>query len=419
MEVAPPAIVLSFSHSASMTDAGTSQRVSDLEREVSLLKNRMKKAESFDGSRLVRSGNSRVSLTVYGQVSRSVRFAFDKHNTEVHHVDQDGSGSRLGFLARGRVDEDLALSGRIVTGWQYNRRSATWDGSGNNAAVDSSDSGNVRIRARRIEVWADHRDLGQLWLGKGSIAGDAAHLISMSGTSPIFGFGGPGGDDGIRASGTTGEGNTMYRRHGFFSFFGQRENRIMYATPNVMGFKALVSHSEEDTVSAGLHYAGNPFGMKDVRAAMRFGWAQMPGAGATSSMEDATSAGDAEAYGVSGGIMHVPTGLNLSGSWASRDNKGAMQTDPEMYAVEVGWTGGIWAMGKTSVAVGYGRWNDWVPGPGGFQDGHTERYHVAVNQNVDPAATDVYFGVSYDDGENEGMDRESVVIVVTGIRIKF
>ena len=232
----------------------------------------------------------------------------------------------------------------------------------------------------------------------------------------------------------------------------------MYATPNVMGFRALVSHSERDTVSAGLHYAGSPFGMKDVRAVMRFGWQRLPGAGATlptvpekpasvkvtlpenaaldtpANIKEAVegvevestpktaavrySAGDAEAYGVSGGIMHVPTGLNLSGSWARRDNNNT-SVDPDMYAVEVGWTGGIWAMGKTSVAVGYGRWNDWEGGGGGFKDGYTERYHVAVNQNVDPAATDVYFGVSYDDGENEGMDRESVVIVVTGIRIKF
>ncbi|MCY4239676.1 MAG: porin, partial [Rhodospirillaceae bacterium] len=314
------------------------KRVSDLEREVSLLKNRLSKAESFDGSRIVRSGNSRVKVTVYGQVSRSVRFAFDKHNTEVHHVDQDGSGSRLGFLAQGRVDPDLAISGRIVVGWQENRRSATHDGNGPN----------TRLRSRRIEVWTDHKDLGQLWLGHGSIAGDAAHLITMSGTSPIFGFGGPGGDDGIQATGK--DGHSKHRRHGFFSFFGQRENRIMYATPNVMGFRALVSHSEKDTVSAGLHYAGNPFGMKNVRAAMRFGWVKLPGDGATVSrkpasvnfpddaefddaeaIEDAArahshtpasggGAGNAEAYGVSGGIMHVPTGLNLSGSYASRDN---------------------------------------------------------------------------------------------------
>jgi len=406
-----------------MTDAGMGQRVSDLEREVSLLKNRLKKAESFDGSRIVRSGNSRVKLTIYGQVSRAVRFGFDKHNTEVHHVDTDGSGSRLGFLARGRVDPDLAISGRIVVGWQENRRSATHDGNGPN----------TRLRSRRVEIWTDHKDLGQLWLGKGSIAGDAAHLITMSGTSPIFGFGGPGGDDGTRATGK--DGDSKHNRHGFFSFFGQRENRIMYATPNVMGFRALVSHSERDTVSAGLHYAGTPFGMKDVRAAMRFGWQRQPGEGATAPAP-ANNAGDAEAYGVSGGIMHVPTGLNLSGSWASRDNKrtrngqtGMMSPDlpdPDMFAVEVGWTGSIWDMGSTSVSFGYGRWNDWELGggrPPSPVKGYTEHHHVAVNQNVDPAAADVYFGVSYDDGKNMVgkmlMEREAVVVVVTGVRIKF
>ena len=36
-----------------MTDAGMGKRVSALEREVSLLKNRLAKAESFDGSRML------------------------------------------------------------------------------------------------------------------------------------------------------------------------------------------------------------------------------------------------------------------------------------------------------------------------------------------------------------------------------
>ncbi len=405
------------------------KRVSDLEREVSLLKNRLSKAESFDGSRIVRSGNSRVKVTVYGQVSRSVRFAFDKHNTEVHHVDQDGSGSRLGFLAQGRIDPDLAISARTEVEWQYNRRSGTRDDNG-----DTTE----RLRARHVDLWTDHKDLGQLWLGKGSIASDAATLISLSGTSWVFAFHGPGADDSLRAS-QDGRANAV-ARHGFLAFTGQRQSRIMYATPNVMGFRALVSHSEKDRIAAGLRYGGSPFGMKNVRAAMRFGWVKLPGDGATVSKkaasvagvggEDPTltehshtpasggGAGDAEAYGVSGGIMHVPTGLNLSGSYASRDNNDSA-VDPDMFAMELGWTGSIWGMGATSVSVGYGRWNDWEGGGGGFKEGRTERYHVAVNQNVDPAATDVYFGVSYDDGKNGEMERESVVIVVTGIRIKF
>ncbi len=426
-----------------MTDAGTSQRVSDLEREVSLLKNRMKKAESFDGSRLVRSGNSRVSVTLYGQVNRAVRFAFTEEDTQVSNVDQDGSGSRLGFLARGRVDEDLTISARTEVEWQYNRRSGTQDNGRTtpnpDLRVDKGDS-TERLRARHVDLWTDHRDLGQLWLGKGSIASDAATLISMSGTSYVFAFHGPGVDDAVRAS-QDGEANKA-PRHGFAAFTGQRQSRIMYATPNVMGFRALVSHSEKDRVAAGLRYAGSPFGMKDIRAAMRFGWYRQAGPGATHDGQgdapgvtvpdpkpndptNRTRVGSrpgTQHYGLSGGIMHVPTGFSLSGSWG-RTEWGKDPTpdnhmddrSPEMFAGEVGWTGSVWDMGTTSVSLGYGRWTG-----AGDDKGHSERVHTAVVQRIVPAATDIYLGVSYDTGKDKmKKDRDAVVIVLTGIRLRF
>ena len=408
-----------------MTDAGTGQRVSDLEREVSLLKNRMKKAESFDGSRLVRSGNSRVSLTVYGQVNRAVRFAFTEEDTQVSNVDQDGSSSRLGFLARGRVDEGLTISARTEVEWQYNRRSGIRDD------VAGEKENVERLRARHVDLWTDHRDLGQLWLGKGSIASDAATLITMSGTSYVFAFHGPGVDDSLRAS-QDGSANAV-SRHGFAAFTGQRQSRIMYATPNVMGFRALVSHSEKDRVAAGLRYAGSPFGMKDIRAAMRFGWYRQAGPGATHDGQG--DAPDVEVqdtrvgsrpgtqhYGLSGGIMHVPTGFSLSGSWG-RTEWGKDPTpdnhmddrSPEMFAGEVGWTGSVWDMGTTSVSLGYGRWTG-----GGDDKGHSERVHTAVVQRIVPAATDIYLGVSYDTGKDKmKKDRDAVVIVLTGIRLRF
>ena len=50
-----------------------------------------------------------------------MRFALTKGDTQVSHVDQDGSGSQIGFLAQGRVDPDLAISARTEVEWQYNR----------------------------------------------------------------------------------------------------------------------------------------------------------------------------------------------------------------------------------------------------------------------------------------------------------
>ncbi|MCY4190409.1 MAG: hypothetical protein OXC54_01455 [Rhodospirillaceae bacterium] len=54
-------------------------------------------------------------------MNRAVRFALTKGDTQVSHVDQDGSGSQIGFLAQGRVDPDLAISARTEVEWQYNR----------------------------------------------------------------------------------------------------------------------------------------------------------------------------------------------------------------------------------------------------------------------------------------------------------
>jgi len=404
------ALSISAATAASMTDAGLEKRVSDLEREVALLKNRLKTAKSCDCSRMVRSGNSRVKVTLYGQVNRAFRVAFSSSDTQTSHVDSDGSSSRLGFLARGRLSPDLTISARIEVEWQENRRSATRD------ATD----GNVRVRARHVDLWLDHKDLGQLWMGHGSIAGDAAHLFSISGTSYVFSFGGAGGDDGLLAAQG---GSQVAGRHGFFTFFGARQNRIMYVTPNIMGFRVRVSHGEQDSVSVGIRYSGNPFGMKDFRAIMAAGYVNNPGRGASSPAN--TGAGNANGYGVSGGILHVPTGLNISAAWALLAGHNATRNvhgNPHMFAVEGGWTGKIWAMGATNVTIGYAIWHhqsNVAPGTVGIGTGRTYRYWFAVNQNLDQAASDVYLGISYDDGQYNGAGREGVVVVLTGIRIRF
>lgn len=424
---------ISAAQAASMTDAGLEKRVSDLEREVALLKNRLKTAKSCDCDRIVRSGNSRVKVTLYGQVNRAVRFSFASSDTQVSHVDQDGSSSRLGFLARGRIDPDLTISARIEVEWQNQRRSFHSDNS----------LGSTRVRSRLVEVWLDHKDLGQLWLGHGGNAADAANLFSISGTSFIFAFHGPGGtpgagDDGILAPQG---GNAMTAGRGFFSAFtGYRENRIMYVTPNIAGFRVRVSHGEGDTFAVGVRYAGNPFGVKDFRAIMAAGYMYGPGrkaagnapalglaptvgivGGAPAVVAGAapgTRARNNSNYGISGGLLHVPTGLNISGAWGltagHNAGKGA-HGNPHMWAFEAGWRGKIWAMGATAIAAGFGNWYN-TPGP---QHAFGYRFHAAAVQTIDAAATDIYLGVSYDDGHSGGAAREGMVTVITGVRIKF
>ena len=412
------ALSLSAATAASMTDAGMDKRVADLEREIKLLKNQMKSAMSGQSDKAIQSGNSRVKVTIYGQVNRAFRVA-SGGDTQYQSVDNDGSSSRMGFLASGAINASTKISARTEVEWQDNRRSATNDGS----------EGNVRLRSRHVDLWIDNKDVGQLWMGQGSIAGDAADLFSMSGTSHVFSFGGPSGNDGIPAIDDDGNvikdgENNVGRAWVFGSFFGARENRIMYVTPNLMGARLRLSLGENKSVSAGLRYAGAPGGQKEVSMLLAAGYRSDPN-------EHSATAERSTAWGVSGGVKHNASGVSLSGSYGTNKASGS-DVKPNKWAAELGWTGKMNDMGATSATIGYGVYDD-------DDLKEAKYYYLAVNQKIDAAAADVYAGVSQDTGtvkhtEADGTDktcgdnattescavkRKSVLIYLAGVRIKF
>ncbi len=417
------ALSLSAATAASLADAGMDKRVADLEREIKLLKNQMKSAMSGQSDKAIQSGNSRVKVTIYGQVNRAFRVASGGDN-QYQSVDNDGSSSRLGFLASGAIDASTKISARTEVEWQDNRRSATNDGS----------EGNVRLRSRHVDLWIDNKDVGQLWMGHGSIAGDAADLFSMSGTSHIFSFGGPSGNDGIPAfdadgdvitTGTGDDEKNVGRAWVFGSFFGARENRIMYVTPNLMGARLRLSMGENKSVSAGLRYAGAPGGQKEVSMLLAAGYRSDPN-------EHSDTAERSTAWGISGGVKHNASGISLSGSYGTSKTRGS-DLKPNKWAAELGWTGKMNDMGATSATVGYGIYDD-------DDLKEAKYYYVAVNQKIDAAAADIYAGVSHDTGTvkhtETGRDdttcdantsanatcavkRKDVLIFLAGARIKF
>ena len=184
------ALSISVASAASMTKAGMDKRVADLEREVTLLKNQMKSAMmAKPADKNIQSGNSRVKVTLYGQVNRAIRFANTGDNTEITSVDNDGSSSRLGVRAVGKANPNLTIGALHELEWQENARSGTNEGS----------TGKTRVRARHVDLWLDHKNLGKLSMGHGSIAGDAAGLYDLSGVGFVYGFAGANGTDGTKA----------------------------------------------------------------------------------------------------------------------------------------------------------------------------------------------------------------------------
>ena len=383
---------MSAASAASMAKAGMDKRIADLEREVVLLKNQAKSAMMPKApAKMIQSGNSRVKVTLYGQVNKAVRVASVDGETQFQTVDNDGSSSRIGIRAVGKANPNLTIGALHELEWQENRRSATGDhNDGANVPGAPGGTGGARIRSRHVDLWLSHKDLGKLSMGKGSIAGDAAHLITLSGVSHIMGFGGPSGSDGGVSGG---------RNYTFGGFFGARQNRVRYDTPNLMGLSLAASMNENEGWSIQGQYAGAPPGVKNFNAIVRAGYRQDDG-GATY-------------WGVSGGVAHS-SGFNLNGSYASDSDVSTANGDEDRFqwGIEAGWGGKVSDLGKINIGVGYHYSDDNMV--------ETDYYYVAVNQEIAAAAADVYFGAGSDSGSDaDGNDRDAVTVVIAGARIKF
>ena len=368
---------------------------------ITLLKNQMKSAMmAKPADKAIQSGNSRVKVTMYGQVNRAIRFANTGDETEITSVDNDGSSSRIGIRAVGKANANLTIGALHELEWQENRRSGTSEG---------NDGANLRVRARHVDLWLDHKDIGQLWMGHGSIAGDAAGLFELTGVSHVYGFAGANGTDGTTADAsvktvmanesaddstaetqatsvadTTETVSATGKARGYrpFNFFGARENRIMYVTPSLMGARFRASYGEKKSYSVGLRYFGSPAGAKDFTVLFAAGYRKNP--------DGYADGEDKSAWAVSGGIKHS-SGFNLNGSFDSDGEESPTGFKNSQWGVSGGWIGKVNDAGATAIGLGFNRSSD-------GSKGMARQYWVAINQNIDAAAADVYAGVSYDSG---------------------
>ncbi|MEQ8698013.1 MAG: porin [Bauldia litoralis] len=393
---------------ASMVDRGIERRVSDLEAEVRLLKNRVKALEDRKlavPDKIVVSGNSRVKVTLYGQVNRAVRFSFQSRDTEVHHVDNDLSSSRIGILAQGRLFPDMTIGAVTEVEWQENPRSAT----------DDNNDGNETLRARKVELWFTHATMGSLYLGHGDTAAKDIEFLDLSGTDIVASSAGCG-DDGLRFG--PGAANVGASGLPFASacltLDGSRQNRIMYVSPSIAGFAVKVSHGEQDQFEAAIVYEDSPFGLKDIKVVAGFGYTYAPTKGASI---PALGAGSFSQYAGSASILHVPTGLSLTFAGGYRTFLGTNAVgvaNPHYWYVKGGYQSKFWSMGTTYLSLDFGSYNQMAPG-----DIHGWSIGGAVVQAVDTAATDLYAGLRYQDAKTAGAGLNGAMTLLIGARIKF
>ena len=210
---------------------------------------------------------------------------------------------------------------------------------------------------------------------------------------------------------------------GAWNIDGDRNAVVKYVSPTFVGFTASATWGEDDFWDAALRYAGE---FNGIRIAAGIGYKQQNGnPGKSGSDGDicadiglATESG-VDCHNISGSasVMHVPTGLFVSGSYAqySDNNRkalfGANVKDKDTYwqilgGIEQNWFG----FGKTTLYGEYAHHDtgaglsstgginafaavDIQGGAGRLASSEVTLWGLGINQEISAAAMDIY--VSY------------------------
>jgi len=311
----------------------------------------------------VRKGNRRVSLTLSGQVNRSLLYWDDGFDNDIYSVDNAIANSRFRLTGSGKINADLTAGFYMEFGMALGARSHQvsqvdddgFSGSGGilGGAIFGDGiggAGDSVVDFNQAYWYLDSKHWGKLSLGRLSTTTAGISIIDLSNTGviansmPFLWGGGMITRNGLGAFGaiTWGQlcgGPAPVAAPTFFGSAGpystdcginalSRRDAVMYTTPTWQGFTFGASFGENDFWDASARYAGEWCGF---RVAAGVGYRRYDDRepdqivlGPPSSKFDDT---DRRHWLSSASIMHVATGLFLSGSWAQYEWHGSGQQE--------------------------------------------------------------------------------------------
>ncbi|OXY82553.1 porin [Oceanimonas doudoroffii] len=334
----------------------------------------------------VHSGNDKIRVSVSGHVNRALLAVDDGEETELYHVDNDSSSTRLRVIGEGDVSPELTVGTAIEVQLESNSSFAV-------SQDNESPSGDT-ISDRRLEVYFDHDRLGKLWVGKGWTASEDSSEMDLSGTA-LAGYSSTadiaGGikfrdDDGNLSSTTVGDSFTNLDGLG-------RRDRLRYDTPTFGGVRLAVSAVEDSAWDAALNYSAD-YNLGKLAAAVAY--------------SDQES-NDGQVNG-SASFLHT-SGVSLTLAAGERDSGGQ---DPNFVYGKLGYQNQWFSAGKTAMSVDYH-----VANHADERSDKATSVGVQMVQNVDDWATELYVGYRNYDLERADENLDDANALIAGARIKF
>lgn len=367
------------------------KQIEMLQKEINGLK-QMASSEQVDTKNIAKSGNDKVQLQIYGQVNRGVLITDDGTNTDVFHVDNDNSSTRIGLNGKVKINEDLSAGTKIEVQFESN----------STASINQDDEsvGPNNFTERHLDLFFESKSMGKISLGQGDTASNGTSEVDLSGTS-VVGYSGvsdmAGGinfvDPSTEVLSGVSIGDVTSNMDGL-----SRRDRIRYDSPSFNGFMLSGSLIEDSRQDLALRYSGK---MADAKFSAALGYAHQD--------ESSTE----HQYNGSASLL-MGNGLNFTVAGGMREIDEDNRDDPYFIYGKVGYKANFNSLGNTNFAIDYGHFEDIDQ-----NDDETQSVGIFAVQQIEDAGIDLYFGYRWFDLDRPGTGYDSINAILFGSRIKF
>ena len=289
------------------------------------------------GRKVTNSNKNQVIF--YGIATRALLYVDDGDRHQLLNVDGGVENTRVGWIATGKVNENVTVIGHVEMNTQLSNRVSSVNLNGTEGA-DETEWG-TRIQ----EVAVDHKKFGKLSLGQGNTASTDRVVIDLSGTALANGNNPADMAGGIHFFNQTARTRTVTIGDVFDKIDGiDKDDRVRYDLPEFGGFNLGFSHTGGGAWDVGAGYAAEVGSLTMEAAAF---YAQVAG----------TSDTQKDMWGGSGSIKHK-SGLSLTVAGAVRNQKFSGVDNAHYLWGKVGYSAGLSKLGKTHFGVSYGEYKN-------------------------------------------------------------
>ncbi len=368
----------------------------------------------------VRKGNRKVSLKISGHVNKMLLIWDDGGDSGSYVLDNSTSASRFRFKGSAAISPDLEAG--FLLEFELTDAASMY------ADQVSSQNSFDTLSVRKAAWFVKSRAYGKLTVGHYSQATDDIILMSYGGTSAAATADTEAWNKGFIIGNSVNGNRWGHVLSGGLGLDTKRGDVVRYDSPTLAGFMLSAAWGDEDVWDIALKWKG-AFGHFRIVAGVGY----YSDEGQELVINGTSREIDFNEIKGSTSVVHVPTGLFLTGAYLGREREvagGGHLPDSRMYYLQAGIKKRVLGLGATTIFTEYSNNEDF--GTGVDFDGSGSRDYISsevdiwglgIVQRVDRAGMEVYAVYRNYDGEltndRKNADEEDFSSVAVGARIKF